>query len=357
MYTIGFMAGHACVRVQKMALPLMDRGHRIYMASQKVPSFANHYDCYTQTASMHQLRNWVKIVAEHVDLFHVHNEPSWFVTLVKEQCDKPVILDVHDSFLARITPEQWQEANDNNQELVRICVEERNNFQLADGLVFCSRPFGHLIKDEFGLSQPYTVVPSYLPQNLFQYANNSDWYGGLVYEGRVDLVKDIEAKSKFKAGFQYTNYEAVADKCKELGIDFHIYARQDSDFLEVYGDKAICHKPVGYDKLLGRLARHDWGLVGNSFPTPEWKVAEPNKLYEYVAAGTPVVAMNADHCADIVRKDGIGIVVESLEELRDRWSEHEERRRNLLKVRGKYAMEEHLYKLENLYERVLTWTK
>jgi hypothetical protein len=353
MFTVGFIAGHACVRVQKMALPLMEKGHQIFMASQKVPSFAQSYDCYCQAHSVHQLRNWIKIVADKVDLFHVHNEPSWFVTLVKEVCDKPVILDVHDSFLARVTPEQWQAANDAGEEIIRICVEERNNFQLADGLVFCSYPFGEKIRNEFKLDQQFCTLPSYLPRNLQQYALNGDWHGGLVYEGRVDLKADNDKKRKFKAGFNYTEYEDLAQQCKAMEIDFHLYARSDEDFVKTFNDIAIIHKPVGYDKLMSKIGRHDWGFVGNSFYTPEWEVAEPNKLYEYIAAGVPVVVWNAKHCGKIVRENGLGIEIESLDELRDRWSEHTKYRKNLLNVRGKFCMEENIWVLENLYDRVL----
>ena len=352
MHRIGFIAGHACIRVQKMALPLMEKGHTIFMASQKVPSFMESYDCYSQASSLHQLRNWIELIADKVDFFHVHNEPSWFVTLVKEVCDKPVILDVHDSFLARVTPEQWERANQSGEEIIRVCVEERNNFQLADGLVFCSEPFGDLIRDEFNLDQPYCVLPSYLPRNLQLYAANSDWYGGLVYEGRVDLKEVNKQKKKWKAGFDYTEYEDLAKQCKALGIDFHLYARSDDDFMRTYNDIAICHTPVGYDKLMGSLTRHDWGLVGNSFYTPEWEVAEPNKLYEYIAAGVPVCAINAKHCGDIIRENELGIEVGSILELRERWREHSYYRKKLLKVRKKFFMEENIWVLEDLYEKV-----
>ena len=351
---LGFVAGHCCIRVQKMAIPLMEHcGHTVYLCSQKLPSMAHSYDMFCQAFSIHQLRNWIRIVDHAVDLYHVHNEPSWFVTAIKEVSDKPVILDVHDSFLARVTPEEHDKHIADGKNVIRITPEERNNFQLADGLVFPARPFADLIISEYGLKQPHCILPSYLPHNLHGYQQNKDWYGGLVYEGRVDLPEKIQEEFEHSAGFTYTDYSDLARQCKDIGIDFHIYARGDEAFLKVYKDIAVPHKPEAFNVLIEKLSRHDWGLVGNSFHTPEWEVALPNKLWEYVAAGTPVVSINAKHSSEVIEEHGIGITVNSIQELADRWAEHTEIRKHLLKVRGKFTMENNIHVLEDLYREVL----
>ena len=334
-----------------MALPLMERGNIVRLISQKTPSFAEAYDIFVKSYSIHQMRNAVDALAPITDIFHCHNEPSWFVAIVKEMTDKPVILDVHDSYLARLSPTEADELEDADIEYLRVTVEERNNFQLADGLVFPSQPFAELILKEFRLTQPYIVLPSMVQRNLYAY-NGQSWLGGLVYEGRVDLSTELE-KNKHKSGFTYTMYEELARKAKEIGIDLHLYARKDEEFVKLYGETAVLHKPVTYDKLMLKISRHDWGLVGNIHETSEWKVAFPNKLFEYIAAGVPVVALNADYCADFLIETGFGIVVKSLEELAERWEEHTEIRKVIYKGRMKYCMENNIHQLEQLYEAVL----
>lgn len=352
--SIGIVAGHCCIRVMKQAVPLMEHcGHRVLLASQKVPSLAGSLDLYCQTFSISQLRSFIRLVDHQVDLYYCHNEPSWFVTCIKEISKKPVVLDIHDSFLARLTPEQHEKHIEEGTNVIRITPEERNNFQLADGLVFPSTPFANLVRNEFKLTQPWLILPSYLPHNLFGYQQNKDWYGGLVYEGRVDLPGKIKEQIEHSAGFVYTDYSDFARQCKDIGIDFHIYARADEEFQAVYKDIAISHKPEAYNVLIEKLSRHDWGLVGNSFHTPEWEVALPNKLWEYVAAGTPVVSMNAKHCSEILDEYGIGMTVNSVQEIADRWREHTEIRKNLLRVRGQFAMENNIHLLEELFQEVL----
>jgi len=344
------VSNHACVRVHKQAIPLIESGrHEVHLVAHRLTSFADAYSTFGHWLEIGQLHNLIKLHAKDTDIFHVHNEPSWFVTLIKETCDVPVVLDVHDSFLARVTPEEAEEKRSKGQEVVRITAEERNNFQLADALVFPGRNFGELVSREFNLTQPSIVLPSYMPRRMYRY-NSQDWLGGLVYEGKVQ----INTEDKASYGFRYCNYEALAKKCHEIGMDFHLYGgRDDKEFKGVYENIAFIHKPMVFDELVKSIARHDWGLVGNIVPTAEWDVAMPNKMFEYIAAGVPVVVINAKECGEFVREHGVGIEVGSLEELALRWKEHTEIRKNLLKVRAKFSMENNIKSLEELYASLL----
>jgi len=106
------------------------------------------------------------------------------------------------------------------------------------------------------------------------------------------------------------------------------------------------------DRLAKCLGSHDWGLVGNLHPHEEWRNALPNKLFDYMAGCTPVVAMNAEHSAEWILKYDIGIVVDSLEELGQRWREHREKRKNVIRQRRLFEMENHIHELEALYREV-----
>jgi len=297
------------------------------------------------------MRNAVKLLEDKVDIFHAHNEPSWFVTLVKEITDKPVILDMHDSYLARMTPQEEAERREEGEDVFRVTTEERNNAQLADALVFPGENFAQLVTGEFGLKQKSLVLPSYMLRRWYRY-NCEEWLGGLVYEGRVDLP-DETANHPGSRGFRYCDYLELANECKDSGIDFHIYTvRSDKEFKDTYAEYCFVHEPKEFDRLPKWMSRHDWALVGNVNYTPEWEVAFPNKLFEYIAACVPIVAMNAKACAEYVGEHGIGIGVKSLDELKERWHEHEQCRMNLIKMRQSVTMEAHIGELEKFYESV-----
>lgn len=348
---IGMVAGHACIRVQKMALPLIQRGHTVHLIAKKMPSFFEEYATFTFTPAIDNYIQAIKVLSKSVDLFHVHNEPSWFVTAIKEYTDVPVIIDVHDSDVARMTDEQEQALKKAGFTAYRRNVEERNNFQLSDGLVYPSDSFAGIVQSFYRLKQPQLVLPSYVPRSLFQY-NLGEYYGGLVYEGRVDLKEEVDKDPQ--NGYSYCEYSELAKKTHELGIQFNIYAvRSDEKFINAYKDIALVHEPKEFSKMLKRISRHDWGLVGNIHKTPEWDVALPNKLFEYLAAGVPVVAINAKTCSDLIDDYGIGITVNSLEELKDRWREHEQCRKNVIKYRQEFCMDKNIEGLELLYKAVL----
>ncbi len=335
-----------------MGIPLMDRGHDVRLIAKKEVPFVEWYKTFTHA---YGIQHYLDAIDTHVgstDVFHCHNEPSWFVTAIKERCNVPVILDGHDSFLARTTPEEEDKQRAEGLDTFRISVEERNNFQMADALVFPAQRFADIILKEFNLKVPYIILPSYVPRQFYQYHGKS-WLGGLVYEGRCDLQSAIDETPRMRP-FQYAVYEDLAKQAKEMGMDFHLYAtRKDKPFMDVYGDLAFVHAALPFEEMLAHVARHDWGLVGNVTKTAEWDIAMPNKLFEYIAAGVPIVAINARDCGEFIEEHGIGIHVESLEELASRWSEHKKCRERLIKIRQQFTMESHIGELEELYKKVM----
>lgn len=332
-----------------MAMAQMMDGVQVHFIVSKISGHLESYKSVAIASDIEQLSETLRIYSKEVDVFHVHNEPSYYVSLIKEVCDKPVILDVHDSYLARITPEEHDKMMEEGRFQLRVSVEERNNFQLADALVFPSQRFADLICNEYKLTQPRVILPSYVPR-MFYFYDMREWLGGLVYEGKVNLPSEL--KHGAAAGFRYCDYLDLAKKSREMKMDFHLYAGRDGqNFKDAYNPYAVVHKPQIYSDLIKCLSRHDWGLVGNISSTPEWEVAMPNKLFEYVAAGTPIVAMNASECAELVLKWGIGISVKSLEELAERWSEHRVCRNRLLQVRREFCMENHVNRLYELYAK------
>lgn len=348
---IVFISGHSCIRVHKQGLPLIDAGHEVHLIAKKQVAFSEFYKTFIHYSDIGQCIEGIKLHSD-ADIFHCHNEPSWFVSAVKEIFpDKPVILDVHDSFLTRTTDEQANEATSKGLPHVRITTEERNNFQLADGLVFVSESVLEAVTSEFSLNQPRIVLPSFVPKTLYQY-HTKEWLGGLAYEGRVTLPEDHKGLN-LNTGAEYCDYLQVAEEARRIGIDFHLYAgREDKPFMDVYSDKAFVHPGYAYRDLLRQISRHDWGLVGNLINSPQWNMTLPNKLFDCLAAGVPVVCINAKESSKIVEKNGIGITVSSLEELTERWAEHRECRKNIWKCRQDLSMEKNMNGLFKLYDLV-----
>jgi len=335
---------HGCVRVMKQALPLLARGHDVHLVVNKVTQFSEQLKTVTTFQDQDQLYEAVKLHGD-ADVFHVHNEPCWGVTVCKEIFPKKaVVLDLHDSFLLRRKVEEI------DGERYAVSVDERNNVQLADGIVYVCDPMKSIVENTFKPDCPSIVLPSYVPERFYR-IDFGRWWGGLVYEGRIDLPDELAPKWDF---FQYANYLELAKQAKAIGMDFHVYTpRKKEEVRQAYESVAYLHDPVGMAKLCKKLGSHDWGLVGNIKPFPEWEHALPNKLFEYMAGCVPIVAIYADECTRFIEEYGVGISVNSLEELAGSWAKHRECRKNVVKYRSEFIMERHIHRLENLYKKVM----
>ncbi len=350
---IVMISGHGCIRMLKQAIVLIEKGHEVHLICNKLPSFREQFKTFHLASDVEQLIECLRLFVKtgDVDIFHAHNEPSWYVTALKEMTDKPVILDVHDSYLARTTPEDVDKARAEGTWPLRVMTEERTNFQLADALVFPGDHFRQVVTSEFKLEQPALTLPSYVPQRFYQYAT-MQWLGGLVYEGKVNLPAEASGMAQ---GFNYCDYTKLSEETNRLGIDFHLYSGRDKkEFLQHYNkERTYTHDPMGFEELIHKISAHDWGLVGNVVQTREWEVAMPNKLFEYMAACVPVVAINAAGCSEFIEREGIGITVNSLEELTQRWAEHRACRATLVKKRQNWSMNAQICHLEKFYSEVL----
>ena len=146
----------------------------------------------------------------------------------------------------------------------------------------------------------------------------------------------------------------MAESLRSRGIPFYVYTTKDKAVAWYKKRNLIQGGGVfPYETMITHIGGHDWGLIGNITKHREWTNAMPNKLFEYIAAQVPIVALNASHAGKWIEKEGIGINISSLDELEERWGEKEECRNNLIKKRLNYTMEKHIPALEKFYEEVI----
>lgn len=324
------VAHHCCVRVLKQASALLDRGHAVHLIAKRLP-LTPDFTTSSHFATVGQLRESLRLHRD-ADIIHIHNEPSWMLMVAKEILPNvPVVLDIHDAMVFRSTDVKYKSA------------EERLTFDWADGLVFVSEKCRQIIKPK----QSFCVLPSYVNEQYYEF-NSWQWIGGVTYEGKVDTPTD-------KSFMQYCNYVDVCKGFKKAGIPFHVYAPGGSNEKKKKCYQSICHlcAPLPYDILIRTLGCHDWGLCGNLKKYREWDLAMPNKLFEYLAGGIPIIALNCGEVAKFVRKHKVGIVVKSIEEIKDRWDERVECQKNVFLKRFDFTMERHIGILENFYKELI----
>ena len=324
---VGF---HCCVRLQKQAIALLNKGYEVHVLGNKLPAIAPQCTTASQFATASQLRETLKLHKD-ADIIHVHNEPSWPVLVAKEVLpDIPCVLDIHDSMTLRSTDDRHRSA------------EERLAFDVADGLVFV----GEKCKEIIGGNKPSCVLPSYVNEQFYQFQS---WrsVGGIVYEGRIDTPEQVDF-------MHYCTYEDLCRAFVDSGIIFHVYSPKFSNekIRNCYKDICQLHDGLPYEKMISAMGFHDWGLCGNLAEYREWNVALPNKLFEYLAGGIPVIALNAEETGKFVEENGFGISVRSVDEIKSRWDERQRCQKNVFMKRFEYTMERHIYLLEEFYKKL-----
>lgn len=342
---ITMIARHCCIRVHKMGLPLRTLGHNIGLITSRYPTqVQGYYDWRLLYENMKQLWNAIALIDPVTHIYHIHNEPNYFVSAVKEASRKPVIMDVHDSYLARRT--------DKEKETRRV-VQERNNMLLADGFVFVNEAMQKTVYKEFPMlkEKPAICLYSYVPRDFYVW-DFFDYRPGVCYEGRTYSPETLIKENGEKDFFEHSDYTSLCAEMKEQKVPFWIY-NSTTSMDAYYKPLALIGGSYHYNLLINKIGRHDWGLLGNNQSFLDLENCMPNKLFEYVAAQLPIVAMNAKFAGDWLEQEGIGISVKSLEELKSRYNERNQCRENLIKQRLRYCMEAHINKLVGLYREVL----
>ena len=138
--------------------------------------------------------------------------------------------------------------------------------------------------------------------------------------------------------------EFIKDLGKVTACRFNLYGIQNGN--PMYADNIFYKGLLKSDEIVYKLET-DYGLIwdGTSINTCEGLVGKylmynnPHKLSLYVAAGKPVITWSDAAIADFVKEHGIGIVVDSLEDLNglDLHDGYEEMKQNVQRLKTQVA--------------------
>ena len=76
-------------------------------------------------------------------------------------------------------------------------------------------------------------------------------------------------------------------------------------------------------------------------------------MFDYLSAGIPVMVHGAAEAAEFVREHGVGVVLESLDDIPKVYDQHEKYRKRVLEVRDEFIMDNQVAIIENFYQRVI----
>jgi len=283
------------------------------------------------TIDARQLTNTVRILEPHVDLYHVHNEPNWIFEVTKRATGKPVVFDIHDwTSLRRV-----MEPPANEIEAEKFALEH------ADG--FCVPTNGYYKRINELTQKPTVMVPSKVGSWLFP--DMPKKVGGFVYAGGLSSGEDSNIN------YAYRDWSEFAKELAEK-IPVYCYTANPMEPGKYKHENIHIAGPLVYPEMLRSIAQHSVGIVGSPIKLLDFEDSLPNKLFEYISAGIPVIVLNSPEAKAYVEERKLGVGVADAKEAIEAY-EMLSRDYDVTKARWEYAMEAELPKLTGFYREVL----
>lgn len=283
------------------------------------------------------------------DLVHSHNLPDALTVLALEVSDGgvPILHDAHDLQSLRRTPHET-----GFPEPVEPLGLEKRAVEGSAALLAVSEEMMGEIRARHRPPQQSHVFPNYalrrdLPEDLPAQDRPVDGHPRLVYQGTLS------------ANGGHYDLRAIFDAIAAQGIALDIYPGRPAP---EYGELAErhpavrLHETVSPVRLLRELPRYDLGWAGfnTALNRPHLDTALPNKAFEYLACGLPVLTLGHRALARLIEEEGVGASLDALDDLPGRLTALDlpALRRRVAAARHRLTVEANIGRIADLYEAV-----
>jgi len=308
-----FIAPLPCIRLWKEAKALKKFGYEIYLgeaADMLGGYFKLSTDIFEERFNLSSLAAF-GMIRDYFDIIHCHNEPDTLTGLILTATKNSPISVIHDchDFVSSKARNAMSDSD--------MIVERMVNVY-ADRAIYVSkrqkRHVAGLMRENHVPSIILYNAPleEHIPKELPEKKPNKK-KPKIVYAGTVREVQDShrffipQFVEIMKAGFELYCYAPDMPP---------LYDQQLRGFRE-WNNMGHCPQ----EKLIGELAKYDMGIlpfVASRENYVHLSMGMPNKLFEYISAGLPVVSrVGLEDSNDFIKENKLGIVYREIQDIKD----------------------------------------
>jgi glycosyltransferase involved in cell wall biosynthesis len=280
------------------------------------------------------------------DLIHSHNLPDFMTAIALDLFAGrvPVVHDVHDLQSLRRTPYEH-----GYPEPLQALALEQLAIEECSALVTVSDELLEEISARYDLRAPALAFPNYalrrdLPPALPPAERRNCRPPRLVYQGTLSTN-----------GGHYDLREIFGAMAAE-GASLDIYpSRAVPEYAELAAglEGLRAHPTLPRSRLLAELPAYDFGWAGfnSTLNGAHLDTCLPNKAYEYIGCGLPVLTLRHRALARLVDDGHLGLSLATLDDLLEQLTTMDmaELRRHIASVRSELTVEANIDRLAALY--------
>jgi hypothetical protein len=253
---------------------------------------------YNKAIKINDLNEFITYVDQSdYDIVHSSNEPDFLTTLLLAS-NKPIIHDCHDM------SSLYGEIFDND------IIHEFVSNKLSDGNIYVDYPIMNVATEKFGIKDKSIfllnnyILEEQLPKEYKPKLSELDGEIHCVYEGGLSS--------------NHTNFRYLEDKFKLIAnekIHVHYYTIYDDPYfkkLENMNSYLHWEGTVSPDKVITEMTKYDIGLVllnVNNTNREFLSTTFPNKAWEYLGAGIPIITENLPILNKFISDMNVGTVI------------------------------------------------
>lgn len=241
------------------------------------------------------LRAYHKALSLKCELYHFHDPEFLFYGMRLIMIGKKVIYDVHEDVPKQTMSKDYIKPIFRKILAFFIGITERIISQRLTAIIVVT---GSIYK-RFNKWNKNTVIVSNFPFLLKTIQNYDDSREGICYVGNISSIRGLDYVLD---SLEYTN--TILHLAGEFETMVYMHKLQSHPMWH----KVKYYGSLGQQGAIEIIRKSKAGLV-TYLPVPNHTEAQPNKMFEYMSCGTPVIASDFPVWKDIIETNKCGLCV------------------------------------------------